>query len=161
MEENNAFLQVEMQQNRQQTTTVRANRRRQVMKAGISQAGDEGRRSTCIPTGAVPLVLTVSSLRSRRRRRICEPGDLIIPRFTNHRSQAIGGPAVFGQEPGRRLQQTRTITRRGRKQSKLFAEAKEKSSNPAKKKKRKIFRCLVPLPLQEGPQSGHLLAMTP
>jgi quercetin dioxygenase-like cupin family protein len=28
--------------------------------------------------------------------RICERGDLIhIPRFTNHRSRAIGGPAVF------------------------------------------------------------------
>ena len=28
--------------------------------------------------------------------RICEAGDLIhIPRFTNHRSRAIGGPAVF------------------------------------------------------------------
>lgn len=28
--------------------------------------------------------------------RICEPGDMIhIPRFTNHRSRAIGGPAVF------------------------------------------------------------------
>jgi len=28
--------------------------------------------------------------------RICERGDLIhIPRFTNHRSRAIGGPAIF------------------------------------------------------------------
>lgn len=28
--------------------------------------------------------------------RICERGDLIhFPRFTNHRSRAIGGPAVF------------------------------------------------------------------
>ena len=47
--------------------------------------------------------------------RICEAGDLIhIPRFTNHRSRAIGGPAVFftvkspagNGLPGSRLQQS-------------------------------------------------------
>jgi quercetin dioxygenase-like cupin family protein len=64
--------------------------------------------------------------------RICERGDLIhIPRFTNHRSRAIGGPAVFftvkSPAGDGDLDQDYNKADGAEKAEKLFAEAKRKT----------------------------------
>jgi len=64
--------------------------------------------------------------------RICERGDLIhIPRFTNHRSRAIGGPAVFftvkSPAGDGNLDQDYNSAEGAEEAEKRFAEAKKKN----------------------------------
>jgi quercetin dioxygenase-like cupin family protein len=79
---------------------------------------------TLVLDGKLHFVLGASS--------ICERGDLIhIPRFTNHRSRAIGGPAVFftvkSPAGDGDLDQDYNKAEGAEKAEKLFEEAKRKT----------------------------------
>src|SRR5262245_38115116 len=108
----------------------------ELMKAGIvTKPEDEGpplhmhpneERFTLVLDGKLHFVLGDEE-------RICERGDLIhIPRFTNHRSRAIGGPAVFftvkSPAGDGNLDQDYNRAEGAETAEKLFAEAKGRSS---------------------------------